>query len=75
MPTYEENAQTVLDLRARVLDPEQENPSPEEVWAAVHALHATRGIAATKKVATNKTIDIFALFNKPGDKPEEAGDA
>ncbi len=49
MPSYEENMQKVLDLRAQVLDTEKPDPEPKEVWAAVQALHETRGVAAAKK--------------------------
>lgn len=49
MPSYEENMQVVLDLRAQVLDTERPDPEPKEVWAAVQALHETRGVAAAKK--------------------------
>jgi hypothetical protein len=62
MPTYEENAATVLDLRQRVLDPNQPNPEPEEVWKAVNALHATRGSAATKRAEAKPVIDLASLF-------------
>ncbi len=65
MPSYEENMQTVLDLRSQVLDPERPDPEPEEVWAAVQALHATRGIAAKKKAAAVPVIENLAdLFKK-----------
>lgn len=60
--TYEENMQIVLDLRAQVLDPEQDNPTPEEVWAAVNALHSTRGVGAAKKKANAPVIDLATLF-------------
>lgn len=62
--TYEENMQTVLDLRKQVLDPDQDDPTPEEVYAAVQALHATRGVAATKKAAVKPVVDLASLFNK-----------
>jgi hypothetical protein len=68
MSTYEEKAQIVLDLRAQVLDPNQPNPSPEEVWEAVNGLHATRGTVASKKAATTPIIDLASLF---APKPEE----
>lgn len=66
MPTYEENMQIVLDLRARVLDPNQADPTPEEVWQAVDALHSTRGVAATKKAATRPVVDLATLFAPTG---------
>lgn len=69
MPTYEENMQVVLDLRAQVLDPEQGNPSPEEVWLAIDALHSTRGVAATKKAAAKPIVDLGSLFAKPITEP------
>lgn len=63
MPTYEEHMQKVLDLRAWVLDPERDNPSAEEVYEAVQALHATRGVAAAKKKSTTVIpVDLNALF-------------
>ena len=65
MPSYEENMQKVLDLRAQVLDTERADPEPEEVWAAVEALHATRGVAAKKKAAAVPVIgDLKDLFKK-----------
>lgn len=65
MPSYEENMQVVLDLRAKVLDPEQTDPSAEEVWEAVNALHQTRGVAASKtgKSSTVKPIVDLASYN------------
>lgn len=62
MPSYEENMQVVLDMRTRVLDPDQDNPAPEEIWKAVDALHATRGTAAKKKAEAKPMIDLGALF-------------
>jgi len=62
MSTYEENMVTVLDLRARVLDPNQPNPPPEEVWHAIDALHSTRGVAAAKKAAVKPIVDLASLF-------------
>lgn len=69
--TYEENMQVVLDLRQQVLDPEQADPSPEQVWDAVNALHATRGVAAKKKAAAKPIVDLNSLFAK---KPEDKKD-
>ena len=66
MPSYEENMQTVLDLRQKVLDPEVDNPTPEEVWEAVNALHATRGVVAKKKAEVKPVVDLASLF-----KPKE----
>lgn len=60
--TYEENMQVVLDLREQVLDPERNNPTPEEVWEAVNALHSTRGVGAAKKKAAAPIIDLATLF-------------
>ena len=62
MPTYEENMASVLDMRARVLDVNQDDPKPEEIWAAVDALHATRGTAAKKKAEAKPIMDLGALF-------------
>lgn len=63
MPSYEENMQKVLDLRSQVLDTERPDPAPEEVYEAVQALHATRGVAAKKKAAAVPVItDLKALF-------------
>lgn len=63
MPTYEENMQVVLDLRQQVLDPEKSDPTPEEVYAAVQALHATRGAVQKKKAAEKPVIkDLKSLF-------------
>jgi len=65
MPSYEENMQKVIDLRAQVLDTERVDPEPEEVWNAVQALHATRGIAAKNKAAKVPVIENLAdLFKK-----------
>lgn len=72
MPTYEENMATVLDMRARVLDVNQDDPKPDEIWAAVDALHSTRGTAAKKKVATKVVIDLGALFaSAPAEEPKD----
>ena len=60
--SYEENMQTVLDLRAQVLDPERDDPTPEEVWKAVDALHSTRGVAAAKKAEVKPIIELASLF-------------
>ena len=63
MATFEENMQVVLDLRAQVLDPDKEDPTAEEVYAAVQALHATRGAAQKKKAAAVPVIaDLNSLF-------------
>jgi len=64
MPSYEEHMTVVLDLRAQVLDKTKDNPAPEEVYAAVQALHATRGTAQKAKAArTVKPIeDLKSLF-------------
>jgi hypothetical protein len=62
MPTHEENMQTVLDMRARVLDPDQADPSPDEIWAAIDALHATRGVGAAKKKEVKPVVDLASLF-------------
>jgi hypothetical protein len=65
MPSYEENMQNVLDLRARVLDPEQVDPTAEEVWEGVNALHLTRGVAAKKSgksSAVKPIVDLASLF-------------
>jgi hypothetical protein len=72
MPSYEENMQVVLDLRAQVLDPNKPDPSPEEVYAAVQALHATRG-AAQKKKSANKVVikDLKSLFAKPEEEQKD----
>lgn len=66
MPSYEEHMQKVVDLRAQVRDPEQDDPSPEEIYEAVQALHQTRGVAATKKAekAVKPIVDLAALFDK-----------
>jgi len=65
MPSYEENMQKVLDLRSQVLDTERPDPEPAEVWEAVQALHATRGVAAKKKAAAIPVIENLAdLFKK-----------
>lgn len=65
MPSYEEHMQKVIDLRAQVLDTERPDPEPAEVYDAVQALHATRGVAAKKKAAAVPVItDLKALFDK-----------
>lgn len=69
--TYEENMQTVLDLRTQVLDPEQPDPSPEDVWKAVNALHSTRGVAAKKKAAVKPIVDLAALFPPKKEEPKD----
>lgn len=69
--TYEENMQTVLDLRAQVLDPDQPDPSPEAVWEAVNALHSTRGVAARKKAAAKPVIDLATLFPTKKEEPKD----
>lgn len=74
MPTYEDNMQTILDLRAKVLDPDQADPTAEEVWEAVNALHLTRGVAAKKSgksSAVKPIIDLATLFATPEVKPDE----
>ena len=48
--------QKVLDLRAQVLDTEKPDPEPKEVWAAVQALHETRGVAAAKKKSSSTQV-------------------
>jgi len=68
--TYEENMQVVLDLREQVLDPERDNPSPEEVWEAVNALHSTRGVGAAKKAAAKPVIDLATLFAPATKEPK-----
>lgn len=63
MPSYEENLQRIIDLRAQVYDTERPDPEPEEVYEAVQALHATRGVAAKKKAAAVPVItDLKSLF-------------
>jgi len=62
MATYEENQQRVLDLRQQVIDPEREDPTEAEMYAAVQALHQTRGVAQAKKKVVTKTIDLDTLF-------------
>jgi len=65
MATYEENMQKVIDLRAQVLDVDREDPPFEEVYEAIEALHATRGVAAAKKKAAAVVpIDLNELFKK-----------
>lgn len=64
MPSYEENMQVVLDLRAMVLDPEQSDPDPETVYDAVHALHSTRGVKAAAKKAAKPIVNLADLFKK-----------
>ena len=63
MPSYEENMQKVLDLRAQVLNTEIPDPEPKEIWLAVQALHETRGVKAAKKKADVPVIhDLKSLF-------------
>ena len=62
MPTHEENVQKVIDMRARILDPDKDNPTEEELYEAIEALHKTRGAAASKKKVETKTIDLNDLF-------------
>lgn len=75
MPSYEENMQVVIDLRARVLDVNQADPAYEEVFEAVQALHATRGLAAKKQAAAKPIVDLASIFApKPAEgeaKPDE----
>jgi len=63
--SYEENMQKVEDLRAIVRDPNQPDPEPEVIYAAVQRLHQTRGVAkkasAAKKVAP--IADLGSLFD------------
>ena len=67
MSTFEEAQQKIIDLRAIVNDPEQDNPTPEIIAEAVQALHATRGLAAKKKAAAKPIIDLADIFKeKPG---------
>lgn len=69
--TYEENMQVVLDLRQQVLDPNQDDPTPDEVWEAVNALHATRGVAAKKKAASKVVFTSMAdMFGKKEEKAD-----
>jgi hypothetical protein len=74
--SYEENMQKVLDLRSKVLDVNQPNPTAEEVFEAVQALHQTRGVAAAKKKEAKPIIDLASIF-KPTEpeKVEEKTDA
>ena len=74
MPTYEDNMQTNLDLRQRVLDPDQVDPTAEEVWEAVNALHLTRGVAAKKSgksSAVKPIVDLAGLFAPAVEVPED----
>lgn len=68
MPSYEENIQVLLDLRARVLDTTQDDPAPDEVWKAVEALHETRGVAVAKKQAAAPIIDLADIFKPKSEK-------
>lgn len=69
MPTYEENMQTVLDMRAIVLDPNQSDPEPADIYKAVQALHSTRGAVAAKKTVSKPIVNLADLFKPKEDKP------
>lgn len=70
MPTYEENMQTVLDMRAIVLDPDQSDPEPADIYKAVQALHSTRGAVAAKKTVSKPIVNLADLFKPKEDKPD-----
>jgi hypothetical protein len=72
--TQEEKIQKILDLRQRVIDPDQEDPSPEEIYEAVQMLHATRGTAAQVKKATTPTVDLMSFFNDTTGKVDLPGE-
>ncbi len=72
MPSYEENMQTVLDMRAIVLDPNQPDPEPADIYKAVQALHSTRGAVAAKKTVSKPIVNLADLFKPKEDKPDDS---
>lgn len=75
MSTYEENMQTVLDMRAIVLNPDLPDPEPADIYKAVQALHSTRGAVAAKKTVSKPIINLADIFAKKPeeDKPDASG--
>ena len=71
MTDVQSATQRILDLSKRILDPEAEDPTPEEIYEATKILHSIRGEAQANKVSKTKTIDLAALFGKTEEKKDE----
>lgn len=63
--TIEQQLAEVEDMRQRILDPDQPEPEPEEIYSAVQAMHETRGAqtSAHSSQAVPVITDLNSIFD------------